>query len=232
MYILCFFRHEEVASAESASFPKDLSVNMRVNVITRDGRLPGLIKFIGQTKFSPGIWIGVSLDAAVGKNNGTVQGKHYFDCAAEHGLFVKEDVIERVGYEHGDDSSETRHSNGSVNGAFHGNGHNVDRDTASTTSQESPSAASSGCDGSEKKGSSITGVLKVKLSQMMEMLNHQLEIVVQLEEEDRNRASSGTPANAAHSKHATELYSEIVRITNQEQSLINAFKQHLHDRLV
>lgn len=200
---------------------------MRVNVVTtRDGRLAGLIKFIGHTSFSPGIWIGVSLDAPMGKNDGTVQGRRYFDCAPEHGLFVKEDVIEKVSYS---SEGELRQSNGSLNGSVNGSlsgahGHSGERDTVSTTSQESPSAASS-FEGSEKKGS-ITGLLKLKLSQMMEMLNHQLEIVVQLEEEDRNR-----PASATHSKHATELHAEIVRVTNQEQNLINAFKQHLHDRL-
>lgn len=218
-----FLRYDEVASADStALFPKELSINMRVNVVTtRDGRLPGLIKFIGHTAFSPGMWIGVSLDAPVGKNDGSVQGRRYFDCPTEHGLFVKEDVVERVSNLNFE--GEPRQSNGSLNGSFtHGS---VERDAFSTSSRESPSAASS-VECAEKKGS-ITGLLKLKLSQMMEMLNHQLEIVVQLEEEDRNRPSSATH----YSKHAGELYAEIVRVTNQEQNLINAFKQHLHDRL-
>ncbi len=87
------------------------------------------------------------------------------------------------------------------------------------TSLETPSF-----DSSEKKGT-VTGLLKLKLSQMMELLNRQLEIVVELEEEDHKRGSF------SHSKRAMELQAEVVVITNQEQNLINSFKQCLHERL-
>ena len=42
------------------------------------------------TFLSTGKWIGVILDEAKGKNNGTVQGKTYFSCADEHGIFVRQ----------------------------------------------------------------------------------------------------------------------------------------------
>lgn len=32
----------------------------------------GIIKFIGETKFAEGIWIGVELKKQLGKNNGTI----------------------------------------------------------------------------------------------------------------------------------------------------------------
>ncbi|VDP10624.1 unnamed protein product [Soboliphyme baturini] len=41
------------------------------------------------TAFSPGKWIGVILDKPKGKNNGTVQGKEYFRCEENHGIFVR-----------------------------------------------------------------------------------------------------------------------------------------------
>lgn len=176
-------------------------MSMRVFVIsTKDGsKLPGTIQFIGHTSFSAGIWIGVSLDAAQGKNDGSVHGRRYFDCAPEHGIFVKEDVVERMlRVENEKDSS------------------------SSETSIEAPSPNNS--ETAEKK-SSITGLLKLKLSQMMELLNRQLEIVVEMEEEDRLRGAS------SHSRRTAELQSEVVGITNQEQNLINGFKQCLHDRL-
>jgi len=40
-----------------------------------------------------GKWIGVALDEAKGKNNGTVQGKRYFTCEENHGIFVRQSQV-------------------------------------------------------------------------------------------------------------------------------------------
>jgi len=53
----------------------------------------GVVKFIGETAFSSGLWIGVALDKGVGKNNGVVNGVRYFDCEHEHGLFVRPKLV-------------------------------------------------------------------------------------------------------------------------------------------
>lgn len=34
-------------------------------------------------------WCGLILDRPVGKNNGTVEGKFYFDCPDRHGMLVR-----------------------------------------------------------------------------------------------------------------------------------------------
>ena len=46
---------------------------------------PGQVAYVGVTEFAPGKWIGVILDQPKGKNNGTVQGKSYFQCSDKHG---------------------------------------------------------------------------------------------------------------------------------------------------
>ncbi|VDK25205.1 unnamed protein product, partial [Anisakis simplex] len=56
----------------------------------------GNIVFIGPTRFAPGEWIGVVLDEPVGKNDGMVDGKRYFQCDPNHGLFCKASKLERV----------------------------------------------------------------------------------------------------------------------------------------
>eukprot|EP00428_Durinskia_dybowskii_P062261 CAMPEP_0170367926 /NCGR_PEP_ID=MMETSP0117_2-20130122/7183_1 /TAXON_ID=400756 /ORGANISM="Durinskia baltica, Strain CSIRO CS-38" /LENGTH=788 /DNA_ID=CAMNT_0010622557 /DNA_START=256 /DNA_END=2622 /DNA_ORIENTATION=+ len=186
-------------------FPKDLSLSMHVFVVTaKEGRVPGTVRFIGHTAFAAGIWVGVALDGPYGKNDGSVHGRRYFDCKPEHGLFVKEEAVERV-----------------VGGVH------CDRDSVSVTSQETPtpSVANSNQDSTERKGS-ISGLLKLKLSQMMELLNHQLQIVVELEEEEKIRGGQH-----GHSLRAADLHAEIVNMTNKEEGLIGTFKQHLHDRL-
>ncbi|KAJ6232363.1 guanine nucleotide exchange factor [Anaeramoeba flamelloides] len=50
---------------------------------------PGTIKFLGETKFSPGLWIGIELDRTDGNNNGSINGTPYFVCKEKHGLFIK-----------------------------------------------------------------------------------------------------------------------------------------------
>ena len=56
--------------------------------------LLGTVMFIGKTKFAKGTWIGIAIDEAKGKNDGSVKGHRYFQCEKKHGLFTKpENVI-------------------------------------------------------------------------------------------------------------------------------------------
>ena len=49
---------------------------------------PATVRFVGETDFAEGVWVGLSLQRAVGRNDGSVQGVRYFSCQPEHGLFV------------------------------------------------------------------------------------------------------------------------------------------------
>lgn len=64
----------------------NISVGSRVVV---NSELSGTIRFVGTTSFQTGKWVGVELDEALGKNSGVVQGKRYFDCKNNHGVFVR-----------------------------------------------------------------------------------------------------------------------------------------------
>ena len=39
------------------------------------GAKMGLLKYVGRTDFAKGIWAGIELDEAIGKNDGAVAGK-------------------------------------------------------------------------------------------------------------------------------------------------------------
>nr|XP_032630729.1 CAP-Gly domain-containing linker protein 4 isoform X3 [Chelonoidis abingdonii] len=49
----------------------------------------GTIRYIGPTDFAPGIWVGLELRSAKGKNDGSVGDKRYFTCKTNHGVLVR-----------------------------------------------------------------------------------------------------------------------------------------------
>eukprot|EP00331_Platyophrya_macrostoma_P006750 CAMPEP_0176424834 /NCGR_PEP_ID=MMETSP0127-20121128/11056_1 /TAXON_ID=938130 /ORGANISM="Platyophrya macrostoma, Strain WH" /LENGTH=242 /DNA_ID=CAMNT_0017805933 /DNA_START=63 /DNA_END=791 /DNA_ORIENTATION=+ len=59
----------------------------------------GVIKYIGPVdELGEGWFIGVKLDEAYGKNDGSVEGAKYFECAKNHGVFVRPDKVEQGDY--------------------------------------------------------------------------------------------------------------------------------------
>jgi dynactin 1 len=61
----------------------------------QDGRI-AIVRFVGDTHFAPGDWIGVVLGDDSGKNDGSVLGHRYFECDPGHGMFVKPPAIATV----------------------------------------------------------------------------------------------------------------------------------------
>ncbi|XP_071536929.1 dynactin subunit 1 isoform X4 [Panulirus ornatus] len=70
---------------------KSLRVGQRVEVNGKDTL--GTVAYVGSTHFSPGKWVGVVLDEKKGKNNGSVQGKSYFQCEEGCGIFVRQSQL-------------------------------------------------------------------------------------------------------------------------------------------
>lgn len=68
----------------------DFKVGQTVEL--QDGQT-ATVQFKGNTHFAAGAWIGVVLDDATGKNDGSVQGQRYFDCPPGHGMFLRPTVL-------------------------------------------------------------------------------------------------------------------------------------------
>ncbi|KAG0725009.1 Dynactin subunit 1 [Chionoecetes opilio] len=81
---------------------RPVRVGHRVDVIGKDTQ--GTVAFVGSTHFSQGKWVGVVLDERRGKNNGSVQGKTYFQCDDGCGIFVRPSQLVVVGG--GEDTEE------------------------------------------------------------------------------------------------------------------------------
>jgi len=67
----------------------------RVEVIGKE--VQGKVAYVGTTQFSSGKWIGLILDEPKGKNDGSVQGKSYFSCEENYGMFVRQTQIKMLG---------------------------------------------------------------------------------------------------------------------------------------
>ncbi|XP_060076852.1 centrosome-associated protein 350-like [Ylistrum balloti] len=59
----------------------------------RGVRSPGILLFKGKVTFAPGIWAGVELEAADGRNDGSHEGVRYFSCKPGHGVLVPGDDL-------------------------------------------------------------------------------------------------------------------------------------------
>ncbi|GLE07036.1 hypothetical protein PINS_up016905 [Pythium insidiosum] len=81
------------SSQSSTAKPPQLEVGARVRVF---GSHAGVIKFVGRVHYSSGDFVGVALDDAVGKNDGTVKGVAYFSCPPLHGMMVRPTEVQLI----------------------------------------------------------------------------------------------------------------------------------------
>lgn len=83
---------EDEASLYCKENVKGFKIGDRCEV--KPGNRRGTLCWIGEDlKFRPGYWVGVKLDEPVGKNNGTVKGKRFFEAKEKYGVFVRPNRI-------------------------------------------------------------------------------------------------------------------------------------------
>ncbi|XP_071953459.1 CAP-Gly domain-containing linker protein 4-like isoform X2 [Antedon mediterranea] len=77
----------------SSSYAEEIDVGERVIVA---GQRVGIVRFCGETMFAPGVWYGIELDKALGKNDGSVSGERYFHCKPKYGVFAPPSRVTRM----------------------------------------------------------------------------------------------------------------------------------------
>ncbi|KAM3616786.1 uncharacterized protein V6R79_023503 [Siganus canaliculatus] len=77
-------QEEQKAAADTIS----VGSRCQVQVPGQSTKL-GTVMYVGTADFKPGYWVGVKYDEPLGKNNGCVDGRKYFECEDKYGAFVR-----------------------------------------------------------------------------------------------------------------------------------------------
>jgi len=157
-----------------------------------------VIRFVGETLFAPDLWVGVELAGPWGKNDGSVQGVVYFHCCKNCGIFVRTEHIEPIAAAEGGgrqplkatSSSDGFHSKSSEEASCGEQLVELDCSGGSSGSSTSEKenlrpllVANNSClsDSNGLRCREFTALWKSKLSDMMELVGKQWELVKEME---------------------------------------------------
>ncbi|XP_021864366.1 tubulin-folding cofactor B [Spinacia oleracea] len=79
------------------NYMEDLCANIKVGdrCQIKPGDKRGVVKYVGQAEnLGPGFWVGVQYDEPLGKHDGLVKGRRYFNCPPLHGAMVRPDKVQ------------------------------------------------------------------------------------------------------------------------------------------
>lgn len=80
---------------ENEAVAAKITVGDRCRVINIQGQRLGLVRYVGRIKeLDDDTWVGVEFDEPVGRNDGSIDGKRYFDAKANHGSFLRPKQVE------------------------------------------------------------------------------------------------------------------------------------------
>ncbi|XP_018057396.1 PREDICTED: restin homolog isoform X2 [Atta colombica] len=85
-------------SLSSTTQKGELRIGDRVIVSSSQGSKTGILRYHGLAEFAAGEWCGVELDEPIGKNDGSVNDKRYFECSPKYGLFAPVHKVSKSPY--------------------------------------------------------------------------------------------------------------------------------------
>ncbi|KAF2423178.1 hypothetical protein EJ08DRAFT_456075 [Tothia fuscella] len=88
---------QKIKALEREVEERGITLNSRCHLFPSHDDRRGTIAYIGPVPQIPGglgPWIGIRLDEPAGKNDGSVAGVRYFECASKCGVFVRPERVE------------------------------------------------------------------------------------------------------------------------------------------
>ncbi|ENN71732.1 hypothetical protein HUJ04_006219 [Dendroctonus ponderosae] len=90
-----YMKNKEQQEAQEKALADSIKVGSRCKVTVRNAPTKlGTVMYSGNVDDLQGTWIGIKYDEPVGKHNGTVKGKSYFQCPDKYGGLVKPQCVE------------------------------------------------------------------------------------------------------------------------------------------
>ncbi|CAG9772113.1 unnamed protein product [Ceutorhynchus assimilis] len=89
-----FMKNKEQQEAEEKALAESIKIGSRCKVtVTNAPTRLGTVMYTGSVDGLQGSWIGIKYDEPVGKHDGTVKGKRYFECTDKYGGLVKPNCV-------------------------------------------------------------------------------------------------------------------------------------------
>nr|XP_023406332.1 CAP-Gly domain-containing linker protein 4 isoform X2 [Loxodonta africana] len=76
-------------SSTTATIEGSVKLREGAQVLLTSSNEMGTVRYVGPTGFASGVWLGLELRSAKGKNDGAVGDKRYFTCKPNHGVLVR-----------------------------------------------------------------------------------------------------------------------------------------------
>jgi dynactin 1 len=168
------------------------------------------------SQFAGGEWIGVELDTPDGKNDGSVAGVRYFECAPNHGLFIKRSQVRVIEDSHSEvKHSATEHQKPVVSDS-HKPAAGVSRSTEGSESQKPAAALSTSTEGSDSQKSAAEVAISTEGSNSQKPVAEDFENASSVESTVIRKVLPALSDNIT----VTDRSSEISVITSANESLL------------
>jgi len=85
-----YIRKKEQQEKEEKEAIDKITLNSRCKVTVQNAPTKlGTVMYTGLVEGLAGYWVGIKYDEPLGKNDGSIKGKKYFECQQNYGAFVK-----------------------------------------------------------------------------------------------------------------------------------------------